>query len=57
MELELFKERVKKKVKEDHGNLPLDTDGWLTVIYECLFVYTEHQNEMRRKMMYKSIQK
>ncbi|MDA1915020.1 hypothetical protein PDK20_27075 [Bacillus cereus] len=47
MDLELFKEQVNKRMREKHSRMPLDKDGWITVIYECLYVYNEnHEKEI-----------
>ena len=32
MDLELFKEQVNKRMREKHSRMPLDTDGWITVV-------------------------
>lgn len=53
MDLELFKEQVNKRMREKHGRMPLDIDGWITVMYECLSVY----NENREKEICKSVAK
>ncbi|PFA83983.1 hypothetical protein CN321_01355 [Bacillus thuringiensis] len=53
MDLELFKEEVNKRMMEKHALMPLDKDGWVTVIYECLYVY----NENREKEICKSVAK
>ncbi|HDR7659259.1 TPA: hypothetical protein QCX68_004802 [Bacillus wiedmannii] len=53
MDLELFKEQVNKRMREKHSRMPLDTDGWITVMYECLSVY----NENREKEICKSVAK
>ncbi|MEJ9130653.1 hypothetical protein P4408_14375 [Bacillus thuringiensis] len=53
MDLDLFIEQVHKRVREKHGNLPLDRDGWITVMYECLSVHTEY----REKEICKSVAK
>lgn len=53
MDIDVFKEQVYKKVLENHGNIPLDKDGWITVMYECISVY----NENREKEICKSVAK
>jgi len=53
MDLDLFKEQVNNRVRKNHGNLPFDKDGWITVMYECLSVY----NENREKEICKSVTK
>ncbi|MCU5742859.1 hypothetical protein OCC47_16160 [Bacillus cereus] len=53
MELELFKEEVNKRMREKHSKMPLDKDGWITVMYECISVY----NDNREKEMCKSVAK
>ncbi|MFT4140187.1 MAG: hypothetical protein QM671_14500 [Bacillus sp. (in: firmicutes)] len=53
MDIDVFREQVNKKVLENHGNIVLDKDGWITVIYECLYVY----NENREKEICKSVAK
>ncbi|MBF7155680.1 hypothetical protein [Bacillus albus] len=53
MDLELFKEQVNIKMREKHSGMALDTDGWITVMYECLSVY----NENREKEICKSVAK
>lgn len=53
MDLELFKEEVNKRMMEKHRRMPLDKDGWITVIFECLAVY----NENREKEICKSVAK
>ncbi|MBE5107441.1 hypothetical protein IGI01_19805 [Bacillus thuringiensis] len=53
MDLELFKEQVNKRMIEKHRMMPLDKDGWITIMYECLSVY----NENREKEICKSVAK
>ena len=53
MDLELFKEEVNKRMREKHSRMPLDTDGWITVMHECISVY----NENREKEICKSVAK
>ncbi|HDR8008168.1 hypothetical protein OCB08_21580 [Bacillus cereus] len=53
MDLELFKEEVNKRMREKHSRMTLDTDGWITVMYECISVY----NENREKEICKSVAK
>ncbi|PFC97130.1 hypothetical protein [Bacillus cereus] len=53
MDLDSFKKQVNKRMMENHALMPLDKDGWITVIYECLSVY----NENREKEICKSVAK
>ncbi|MGX5475950.1 hypothetical protein [Bacillus toyonensis] len=53
MDLELFKEEVNKRIRERHWGMPLNKDGLITVMYECLSVY----NENREKEICKSVAK
>lgn len=53
MDLELFKEEVNKRIRERHWGMPLNKDGLITVMYECISVY----NENREKEICKSVAK